>query len=76
MATFKAQGLISKFEQKLITGMIKNGYTEEYAHRVFRQLEGFGSYGFLKVMQQVSHTWYIYPHGSNVITRTFLPAHC
>ena len=46
MATFKAQGLISKFEQKLITGMIKNGYTEEYAHRVFRQLEGFGSYGF------------------------------
>ena len=46
MATFKAQGLISKFEQKLITGMIKNGYSEEYAHRVFRQLEGFGSYGF------------------------------
>jgi error-prone DNA polymerase len=46
MATFKAQGLISKFEQKLIAGMIKNGYTEEYAHRVFRQLEGFGSYGF------------------------------
>jgi error-prone DNA polymerase len=46
MATFKAQGLISKFEQKLITGMIKNGYSEGYAHRVFRQLEGFGSYGF------------------------------
>jgi len=46
MATFKAQGLISKFEQKLIAGMIKKGYTEEYAHRVFRQLEGFGSYGF------------------------------
>ena len=46
MATFKAQGLISRFEQKLIAGMIKKGYTEEYAHRVFRQLEGFGSYGF------------------------------
>ena len=46
MATFKAQGLISRFEQKLITGMIKKGYSEEYAHRVFRQLEGFGSYGF------------------------------
>ena len=26
--------------------MIKNGYTLEYAQRVFRQLEGFGSYGF------------------------------
>jgi error-prone DNA polymerase len=46
MATFKAKGLISNFEKKLISGMVKNGYTEEYAHRVFRQLEGFGSYGF------------------------------
>jgi len=46
MATFKAQGLISKFKEKLINGMIKNGYTEEYAQRVYRQLEGFGSYGF------------------------------
>ncbi len=46
MATFKASGLISHFEEKLITGMTRNGYSEEYAHRVFRQLEGFGSYGF------------------------------
>lgn len=46
MATFKAKGLISNFEKKLISGMTRNGYTEEYAHRVFRQLEGFGSYGF------------------------------
>jgi error-prone DNA polymerase len=46
MATFKAQGLISAFRDKLIKGMIGNGYSEEYALRVFRQLEGFGSYGF------------------------------
>jgi len=46
MATFKANGLVSKFEEKLITGMIKRGYKEEYARRVFKQLEGFGSYGF------------------------------
>ncbi|HEY8970902.1 MAG TPA: error-prone DNA polymerase, partial [Puia sp.] len=46
MATFKAQGLISAFRDKLINGMVGNGYSEEYAHRVFRQLEGFGSYGF------------------------------
>src|SRR6185295_10286639 len=46
MATFKAKGLISHFEQKLIEGMTRNGYTEEYALRVFKQLEGFGSYGF------------------------------
>jgi len=46
MATFKANGMISKFEEKLITGMLKKGYKTEYARRVFRQLEGFGSYGF------------------------------
>jgi error-prone DNA polymerase len=46
MATFKAKGMVSHFEEKLITGMTRNGYSEEYAHRVFRQLEGFGSYGF------------------------------
>ena len=46
MATFKAKGMVSHFEQKLIQGMMRNGYTEEYARRVFRQLEGFGSYGF------------------------------
>jgi error-prone DNA polymerase len=46
MATFKFKGVVSDFEQKLITGMMKNGYTKEYAQRVFKQLEGFGSYGF------------------------------
>ncbi|HRP57570.1 OB-fold nucleic acid binding domain-containing protein, partial [Agriterribacter sp.] len=46
MATFKAQGMVKQFHDKLIGGMLKNGYTREYAERVFRQLEGFGSYGF------------------------------
>ena len=46
MATFKAKGEVSKLEKKLVDGMIKNGYSQEYAQRVFRQLEGFGSYGF------------------------------
>ena len=46
MATFKAKGLVSKFQEKLTTGMMQNGYTLEYAQRVFKQLEGFGSYGF------------------------------
>ena len=46
MATFKAHGLVSKFETKLIVGMTERGYPLEYAQRVFRQLEGFGSYGF------------------------------
>jgi error-prone DNA polymerase len=46
MATFKAQGQVSRFQEKLIDGMIAKGYTREYAERIFRQLEGFGSYGF------------------------------
>ena len=46
MATFKFKGMMSHFEKKLVDGMTRKGYTEEYARRVFRQLEGFGSYGF------------------------------
>jgi error-prone DNA polymerase len=46
MATFKAKGLVTRFEEKLVTGMVQKGYTEDYAQRVFKQLEGFGSYGF------------------------------
>jgi error-prone DNA polymerase len=46
MATFKAKGKVSAYEEKLITGMVANGYKEEFAKRVFKQLEGFGSYGF------------------------------
>lgn len=46
MATFKAKGKVSDWEKKLVEGMIKNGYKEEFARKVFRQLEGFGSYGF------------------------------
>jgi error-prone DNA polymerase len=46
MATFKHTGGVSKFGEKLIGGMVANGYTWEFAEQTFRQLEGFGSYGF------------------------------
>jgi error-prone DNA polymerase len=46
MATFKHTGGVNKFRDKLITGMIDNGYDAEFAERTFKQLEGFGSYGF------------------------------
>jgi error-prone DNA polymerase len=46
MATFKAKGKVSDWEIKLVAGMIAKGYQEDFARRVFRQLEGFGSYGF------------------------------
>jgi error-prone DNA polymerase len=46
MATFKAKGKVSQYREKLITGMMKKGYKREFAERVFKQIEGFGSYGF------------------------------
>lgn len=46
MATFKFTGGVSRFKDKLVSGMIKNGYTPEFAEKTFSQLEGFGSYGF------------------------------
>ena len=46
MATFKFKGMVNQFEKKLIEGMTSSGYKQEFAERVFKQLEGFGSYGF------------------------------
>jgi len=46
MATFKFSGGVSKFKDKLVAGMVKNGYSAEFAEQTFSQLEGFGSYGF------------------------------
>ena len=46
MATFKFTGGVSGFRGKLVNGMIANGYTQDFAERTFKQIEGFGSYGF------------------------------
>ncbi|MFW2829822.1 error-prone DNA polymerase [Sphingomonas sp. ID0503] len=46
MATFKFTGGVSSFKEKLIQGMVDNGYQRDFAEATFKQLEGFGSYGF------------------------------
>lgn len=46
MATFKSTGGVSHFRDKLIAGMVDHGLSREFAARTFKQLEGFGSYGF------------------------------
>ena len=46
MATFKHTGGVSKFRDKLINSMIAKGYERGFAETTFKQLEGFGSYGF------------------------------
>lgn len=37
---------LAKFEQKLTEGMLKQGYSLDFAQRLFRQIQGFGVYGF------------------------------
>ena len=46
MATFKLTYGVTKFKDKFIDGMIANGYDADFAARCFKQIEGFGSYGF------------------------------
>jgi error-prone DNA polymerase len=46
MATFRRVGTIHTFEAKLIEGMVERGYQRDFAERCFRQIEGFGEYGF------------------------------
>ncbi|WP_294292924.1 error-prone DNA polymerase [uncultured Sphingomonas sp.] len=46
MATFKFTGGVGHFHDELIAGMLKNGISLEFAERLVKQIEGFGSYGF------------------------------
>ncbi|RKF23019.1 DNA polymerase III subunit alpha [Altericroceibacterium spongiae] len=46
MATFRNLGTMENFEDKLVEGMAARGYERDFALRCFRQIEGFGSYGF------------------------------
>ena len=46
MATFKRTGGMQAYRDKLVGGMTRRGYTPEFATAVYKQIEGFGSYGF------------------------------
>jgi len=46
MATFRRSGTIQLFRDRFIDGMTRRGYRQEFAERCFRQIEGFGEYGF------------------------------
>lgn len=46
MATFKNKGNVSEFYDKMVGGMVDRGYDHDFAERCFRQIEGFGTYGF------------------------------
>jgi error-prone DNA polymerase len=46
MATFRANGKLHEYRDKFIEGMAARGYQRDFAERCFKQIEGFGSYGF------------------------------
>jgi error-prone DNA polymerase len=46
MATFRKTGVIHQFGMRMIEGMQANGYDRAFAERCFKQIEGFGEYGF------------------------------
>ncbi|CAH6800588.1 Error-prone DNA polymerase [Vibrio chagasii] len=46
MAAWKKNGNVFKFKTKLIEGMQKRGYDTEFAEQIFKQICGFGEYGF------------------------------
>ncbi|HEX4178887.1 MAG TPA: error-prone DNA polymerase, partial [Rhizomicrobium sp.] len=46
MATFRHLGTIDQYRDLFINGMVGRGYDLEFAQSCFKQIEGFGSYGF------------------------------
>jgi error-prone DNA polymerase len=46
MATFRNEGTVGNYREKFVGGMVRRGYDPEFAGRCFKQIEGFGSYGF------------------------------
>ena len=46
MATFRNLGDPAEYREKFVEGMVRRGYQRDFAERCFRQIEGFGSYGF------------------------------
>jgi len=46
MATFRNLGTIDTFKEKFVSRMAERGYERDFAERCFKQIEGFGSYGF------------------------------
>ncbi len=46
MAAWKRRGGVHRFEQALMEGMRNNGYSDDFAQRIYQQMLGFGEYGF------------------------------
>lgn len=46
MAAWKRRGGLEKYHERIVSGMLERGYDLEFAESIFRQIQGFGEYGF------------------------------
>jgi len=46
MAAWQRRGGLEPHREKLTAGLLRNGFSQEYAERIFSQIKGFGEYGF------------------------------
>ena len=46
MGAWQRSGRMNLYQQKLMDGMRANGYSEAFAEAIYKQIEGFGEYGF------------------------------
>lgn len=46
MGAWRRPGVIDEFHRRLVDGMLSRGLSRTFAEQVFRQLRGFGEYGF------------------------------
>nr|WP_316638508.1 error-prone DNA polymerase [uncultured Roseateles sp.] len=46
MAAWKRKGGLGPFHERLVGRMVQKGYEPEFAERIFKQIQGFGEYGF------------------------------
>ncbi len=46
MAAWRRAGEMEKFQVRLMQGLLANGYTPEFAEQIYKQIRGFGEYGF------------------------------
>lgn len=46
MAAWRRKGGVDQFYDRVVQGMVDKGYAREFAEGIFRQIQGFGEYGF------------------------------
>ena len=46
MAAWKRKGGVGPFHDRLVGRMVEKGYERDFAESIFKQIEGFGEYGF------------------------------